>query len=298
MELEKIKQEVVDYFQSESWLTLIKLLKRDHHETIYHAHIFVDTSLHPYTFRKILFKYFDLIDMPVDRPIDFQMASVGNIMAHNIHPAGTFHFDLAFQYNSEVVLSPMPKGSSFRGDNIQYWGEKETWDFINQYTFRPESKTDEDAVFDYFWSSDYRVSSLWSEYKNFVLDRRMVHFHANIETSLHPDIIEKVTLKIIEKEGWKIQLTVPCIFYPSADRAYAKICFLMTDPMFNFDIAWEFNPDVVIRPSTKFFIQNIRPDFDLRYEEKEDELMATGDFMPELTKDELKEVEAALKKSV
>src|SRR5512143_3195792 len=100
--------EIVNYFHSEQWQTLLEYLRGKHREEIYHAHIFVDTSLHPNTLRRVLVKYFELIEMPIDRPIDFQASNVGHDILHNIHPAGTFHFDLAFRFNGDVHLAPMP----------------------------------------------------------------------------------------------------------------------------------------------------------------------------------------------
>ena len=123
----------------------------------------------------------------------------------------------------------------------------------------------------------------------------MVHFHANVETSIHPDLIKEATMELIEKEGWTNQIVVHCIFYPNKDWKAGKVCFLMSDPMFNFDIAWDYNKDALIRPSRKYFITNIRPDFDLRYEEPEQKILSTGDFMPKLSFDELREIEKSIK---
>lgn len=291
--MDKITSEITSYFKSEQWLALIKLLQKKHHEEVYHAHIFVDTKLHPYTLREVIFSYFKCIDMPIDRPIDFQVSNVGNIMAHNIHPQGTFHFDLAFRYNPDVVLSAMPNEIAFRKSNLQFWGKKETYDFIDQFPFRKDVPINQ--IVDYFHSSEYKICSNWSEYKYFVLDRRMVHFHANVETSIHPDLIKQATIELIEKEGWTNQLIVHCIFYPNRDWKAGKVCFLMSDPMFNFDIAWDYNPEVLIQPSRKYFITKNRPDFDLRYEEPEQKMMSTGDYMPEISFDELREIEKSIK---
>ena len=141
--MDKITSEITSYFKSAQWLSLVKLLQKKHHEEVYHAHIFVDTKLHPYTLREVIFSYFKCIDMPIDRPIDFQVSNVGNIMAHNIHPKGTFHFDLAFRYNPDVALSAMPNEVAFRNSNLQFWVKKLTNESRDQFPLENISAIDQ-----------------------------------------------------------------------------------------------------------------------------------------------------------
>ena len=103
-------------------------------------------------------------------------------------------------------------------------------------------------------------------------------------------MIKEAALRALKREGWVLQKVVHCIFFPRKDWKAGKICLLMSEPMFNFDIAWVFNPDVVIKPSWRFFIQQIRPDFDLRYEEPLDKLLKKGNFKPHISTEELNEI--------
>jgi len=274
--------EIINYFHSEQWQRLLKYLRGNNTEEIYHAHIFIDTSLHPNTLRRLLIKYFEIIGMPIDRPIDFQASNVGHDMLHNIHPSRTFHFDLAWHFNANVILAPMPLEITFQNANLQVWGESETYSFFQQFPFRTD--VSEDKIDQYFHSPQ------WEEIRAFVKDKSLVHFHANVETSVHPDMIKKAALRALKREGWALQKVVHCIFFPRKDWKAGKICLLMSEPMFNFDIAWVFDPDVIIRPSQRFFIQQIRPDFDLRHEEPIDKLLKKGNFKPDLSIEELNEL--------
>lgn len=274
--------EITKYFHSDQWQRLLKYLRGDHTEEIYHAHIFIDTGLHPNTLRRLLIKYFEVIGMPIDRPIDFQASNVGHDMLHNIHPSGTFHFDLAFHFNPHLILAPMPLEITFQNANLQVWGKSETYAFFQQFPFKTE--VIEDKIDQYFYSPQ------WDEIRTFVKDKSLVHFHANVETSVHPDRIKEAALRALKREGWVLQKAAHCIFFPRKDWKAGKICLLMSEPMFNFDIAWVFNPDVVIIPSRRFFIQQIRPDFDLRHEEPIEKLLKKGNFTPDISNQELDEI--------
>jgi hypothetical protein len=176
----------------------------------------------------------------------------------------------------------MPPEITFQNSNLDFWGKSETYAFFDQFPFKKNVSPEE--VDQYFHTPQ------WDEIRHFVRDKSLVHFHANIETSVHPDLIKDAALKALKQEGWVLQKDVHCIFFPRKDWKAAKICLLMSDPMFNFDIAWAFNPDVVIRPSQKFFIQKIRPDFDLRYEEPLADTLKKGTFKPDISTEEMAQI--------
>ncbi len=276
-------EEIVGYFHTEQWQKLLRYLRGQGPEEFFHAHIYIDTSLHPNAFRRLLFKYFEVIGMPLDRPVDFQASNVGHDMLHNIHPSGgQFHFDLAWRLNEKLILAPMPAEVTFQGSNLDFWSKSETYAFFDQFPLKKDIAAEQ--VDQYFHTPQ------WEEIRHFVRDKSLVHFHANVETSVHPDLIRSAALRALKREGWVLQKDVHCIFYPRKDWKAAKICLLMSDPMFNFDIAWTFNPDVVIRPSQKFFIQRIRPDFDLRYEEPIAGTLKKGHFTPDLSAEEIDQI--------
>ncbi len=271
--------EIAEYFQTEQWQKLMRYLRGPNPEELYHSHIFVDISIHPYTLRRLLAKYFEMVGMPIDRPMDFQISNVGNDMLHNIHPTGTFHFDLAFRFNPNVQIAPMPTEVTWQKSNLQVWGESETYAFFKEFPLKTDVSPDQ--------LDSYFTSSQWEEIRHFVRDKSLSHFHANVETSVHPDIIKEAGIKALKREGWVLQKVVHCIFFPRKDWKAGKVCFLMTEPMFNFDIAWVYQPDVLIRPSKRFFIEQIRPDFDIRPQEPIEKLMKKGNFQPEISSEEL-----------
>lgn len=105
-------------------------------------------------------------------------------------------------------------------------------------------------------------------------------------------------LRAVEREGWTLQKVVHCIFYPRKDWKAAKICLLLSEPMVNFDFAWIFNPDVIIRPSQRFFVTQVRPDVDIRYVEPIDKLLKKGNYTADVTLEELNEIGRRISKFI
>lgn len=280
-----------DYFRSPQWSALEDRLENDKEKT-FHAHIFVNTTLHPTTFSNVLKAYYRTRKMEVDRPIDLQPSNVGHNMLHGIHPSGTFHFDLAWKYKAGVIIEPMEEDAIKEKNNLQIWDEKITYDFFKQFDFvtHPTAEQQKDIA-------AFFTSSVWDENRGYVLDKNIAHFHMNIETCLHPDIIRDAGLAAIKKEGWTVQKLLHCLFSPYKGWTTGKVVYLMDTPRVMFDIAWKFNPDVTIRSSQVPFM-GVTPGkngFDVRYNENMDFFTDAGEFIT-LTDAELKELEGLFAK--
>lgn len=285
---EEVLRSIKDYFAGEQWRTLQDRVENDR-ENSYHAHIFVDTSLHPLTFCDVLRTYYAAIGMPIDRAIDLQPSNVGFNMLHGIHPAGSFHYDVAWRYNPACVLAPMPHELVKEKNNLQIWGRKEIDDFFGQYRFvraTGQAKEDLDAFF---------RSPEWDQTVEYVLDTTIAHFHTNVEMSIHPDDLRDAALEAIGRQGWKLQKHIHCIFSPYKGWTTGKVVFLLEEPEVMFDIAWKFNPDVTIRPSTVHFMLQDSTVFDVRRKEKIEFYTSGGEFIV-LSDDELRELGGLLKR--
>lgn len=258
---EDVLQSIKRYFETEQWNTLQDRVDNDPINTL-HAHIFVDTMLHPDTFSDVLKVYYKVMGREIDRTIDMQPSNVGHNMLHGVHPTGSFHYDVAWRYNNGEAISPMPQAFVKEKNNLQIWDEQDIEQFFSQYQFiQPEGEAKVQL-------EQHFESKHWEETCEYVEHPNMAHFHANVEMSVHPDALRDEALKAIEKQGWKLQKVLHCIFSPTSDWITGKVVFMLHEPEVMWDIAWKFNKNVVIRPSTVPFMMQDRTEFDIRYKEK------------------------------
>lgn len=271
---EGLLKSIKNYFDGEQWTTLEDKVENDTEGT-YHAHVFVETTLHPVTFCNILKEYYKAKGMEIDRPIDLQPSNVGHNMLHGIHPAGTFHFDLAWRYEAGKIISPMPPEFIKEKENLQIWGKKEIDDFFSQFEF---ATSGEKVLKDL---NQFFESDQWKQTCEYVMDNTIAHFHVNVETNIHPDAIKAAALQAIKKQGWTVQKSLQCIFSPVKGWTTGKVVFLLDTPRVMFDIAWKFNDQVGIRPSTVPFM-GVNPEvneFDVRRIETMEFYTDKGEFI-------------------
>lgn len=247
-------QAIAAYFQSAQWERTIEALKQPD-EPVYHIHTYIQTQIHPLALEEIVKGYFAKRGQPVHRKIEIftsgQVADSGSI--HGIEPHGMPHFDLLWNYSETDLIAPAD-----RAENVETWGESFMVDFYKKYPFRTElSASDEAEVEAYF------QSKAWEKYCALNEHPDVVHIHANVETSLHPDIIRKYALVAMEKQGWEIEEAVPVAFQMRG-QMHGKIVFLGNKPEKIFDIAWAFNPVVSLIPSTRYWLTTEDPTYDAR----------------------------------
>lgn len=284
---EDVLVKIIDYFASEQWTSLQRLHEMSATDT-YHAHVFVDTSLHPLSFCDVLREYFKAKGMEIDRPIDLQASNTGYDMLHGIHPRGSFHFDIGWRYVPGSILKPMPPELTKGKGNLQTWGRKEVEEFFGKFAFIQPGPREREELRRYF------ESDAWDKTCEYVMDNTIVHFHANVEMSVHPDALMEEAVAAIGKQGWELQKTVHCIFSPRPGWTTGKVVFLLARPTVMFDIAWKFTQGVVIRPSTVCFMLDDDPRFDVRRQEPIERFVQNGDFVS-LTDDELSALRSMLK---
>jgi hypothetical protein len=289
-----IRTELLDqinsYFRGEQWTTMSDRLEKDKNDT-FHAHIFVNTCLHPLTLADILRAYFRVKGMEIDRPIDFQPSNVGHNMLHGVHPYGTWHFDLAWKYGDKEPIYPMEPEFIKEKNTLQFWDRKNTYEFFEGFPFKKTITEEEQKELDAFFRSP-----AWDECRGYVLRNDIAHFHMNVETSFHPDIIQEAGLKAILNEGWAVQKYFHCLFSPVKGWVTGKCVYLLDTPRVMFDIAWKYNGDVGVRSSQVPFmgVTEGKNDFDVR--PKEDMKFFVGDknFIT-LSEDEMKALEELFK---
>lgn len=250
-----VKKEITEYFQSEQWKEMMRVLnKKD--ENIYHVHIYVDTNLNPWCLEQLLHYYFEKIGHPIERKVEIftsgQIAGSGTI--HGVEPKGMTHFDMIFRYSEDLAIKPTEN----RTHNVEYWGEEYMNAFHAQYDFKTELTPEEEKEVEAYFESQ-----AWKDYCRLNESDEVVHIHANVETSVHPMVIRKYALKAMEKQGWKIEYSVPVAFNMRG-QMHGKVVFGGLVPEKMFDIAWSYNPVVTLIPSTKYWLTTENPTYDAR----------------------------------
>ena len=253
---EEIMQGISDYFQSEQWKTAFEMIKDP---AIDHIHVFVDSCLNPYTIDEVFVHYLTkqghhFSRKPYHGAIqDIKLSS--NIEADDLPP-----FEIFSYYNSDLVLSPKPGR-----EEIEYWTAKDVEAFWSQFAYTDVKPEEEQEVRDYFTSSEH-----WRKAMEMVVDPDMEHLHINIETRVHPKVLAGYMREAFENQSWILNKIEHMIFSPSRlpkdqKQYYGKIMVMLKKPdITRFDVAYIFNPDVLIRPSTKFisYLEGV-PEFDI-----------------------------------
>lgn len=277
-------RQIADYFDSEQWRELVRVLDQEDEE-IYHAHIYVDTQLNPLSMEELVKKYFEKLGRPVHRKIEIftsgQIAGRGTI--HGIEPEGYTHFDLLFGYSEDLPIKP----AADKSPNVEYWGEQYMRDFHALYPFATELTADQVVEVERYFESD-----AWADYVRLNESDDVVHIHANVETSIHPEIIQKYALEAMAKAGWEIEYSCPVAFEMRGQMA-GKLVFAGLKPEKMFDIAWQYNPTVTLIPSTRYWLTTESPTYDARTMREVPQLLKRHNFRL-LSTAEIEEISALM----
>ena len=247
-------ESVSNYFKTDQWKELLDILtKRD--EPVYHAHIYVETQIHPLSLEEILKGYFKKIGYEVERKIEIftsgQVLNSGSI--HGIEPKGMPHFDFIWSYSPDNILVPASKES-----NVEYWGKNFMDDFLRKFDLKTSLNNKERNEL-----RDYFSTQAWNDYCALNENPDVVHIHANVETSVHPELIKEEALIAMKERGWEIEEAV-AIAFQMRGQMHGKVVFIGKKPEKIFDIAWGYNPNVTMIPSTKYWLMPENPTYDAR----------------------------------
>ncbi len=233
-----VTEKVIEYFKSEYWGELIKVLARG--EDVYHMHVFADSILAPAPIARIIKAYFGIKGWPLQRKILVIPNGRGVADLYGIHPKDCGHFELFLQYSDQVVLEP--SADPFRGKkNVEWWDKQFMEEYYKQFPFRSFGSSEEKEVRGYFKSKEWEMSYL------IMTAGRNLHSHNLVKTSIHPEILLKYGVEAIERKGWKVDKATSIVFgMKNLDRG--KVTYLVNKPEMILELEWDFDPDSVIEP--------------------------------------------------
>ena len=245
-------QGVATYFRSHQWEHLMHLLNDLDQRS--HIHLFVNTSIHPNSLEALVKGNLAHRGWGVNRGNEILSPRPGWGTLHGIHPRGKPHFDLNWRFRPDVVLEPLEEADGEQGKNILYWDEAFMDVVYRTYEWHPVGVAEEREIEAYFRSKH------WDHGFDLIQDPAIEHIHVNVETCIHPRILEKFAVEAVERKGWRLHRTVPNVFL-SQGTYYGKLMFLFEEPEYSFDMSWLYNREVVLAPCQK----QIFPDGDPAY---------------------------------
>lgn len=241
--------EILRYFTSPQWRYFLKHVMDVDANSVYHAHLYVRTNVHPEDLEQIMFAYFELCGCPLSRSIDRCAHYPPAAGLHGIMPEGRPFFDFFFLYDPNVTLAEnleMPLHSTLleREHNLLIWTADSMKTFARQYLFEQVGLSEQGEIERYFSSKH------WKDCIRNILDSEVVHPHSYVELNFDPKILELMVLRELSKMGWTVERSVPCTFDVHGEWR-GKIAFVLGYPEKMFDIGWKFNPNNTITPSTE-----------------------------------------------
>ncbi len=173
--------------------------------------------------------------------------------------------------------------------NLYGWGKKFMDEYYQQFNFKCVGPNEEMEIRKYFKSDHFK------KWLRLMADPVVFnHVHCNVEINFHPWILKMYATEALEEVGLKVDWVVPNVFMVPPGKYRGKLIFLGAYPEWQHDIAWDYNPDVIIRPASKPFVgARIAPDgdfsFDVNLRSDWEAILAAGQHV-RLTNEEIEEV--------
>ncbi|MDL2220285.1 hypothetical protein LJC55_01310 [Eubacteriales bacterium OttesenSCG-928-N14] len=274
---------VVSYFKSEHWNNFVNNHVDNPTDEIWHSHVYVDTSIHPDSLEPVMYDFFIKWGHPLVRHIDQLSATPGVGALHNVHPQGLAHFDMFFRYYEDAVLQPMRVELAEKGQNALSWGKAFMDDFYKKFDFKAVGPREEQQIREFFHSLH------WKDFMRHAKHPNVMHVHCNVKINFDPKILELIARDTLAAQGWTIDKVVPNVYNVRGEYT-GKLVFLGASPEIVYDLAWVYDPDVVIAPCYETLLRDdFYPGFDPCLNDEYAKVLAESPFI-RLTEEEIADI--------
>lgn len=263
--VEQIKEYLAD---SDHWRRLVAAIQ-DPDPRNAHVHSYVYTSVHPDSLEALLRGFFKRRGWPIVRRINRIRPRPGVLALHGIEPEGKVHWDFHWLYKGNVGLAPAHGVEN--GSNLLVWNRAYIDEFYKEFPFRHVDSDEKQELDDYF------VSDHWQSGLEMVARPNVPHMHINVETSVHPEIVGQHALDSLHERGWEVHYLCPNA-YMLHNQYVGKVVFMGKEPEKVYDIGWQFNPNVVIRPAETTWLFDERVGYDVMTSEQFDDEVAQNEY--------------------
>lgn len=258
------------YFGSNHWRDFCRALEGD----VWHAHLYIETSVHPDSLTAVIEKYFQTVGRPLLRTVDYLTPNATSSFGalHNIHPTGLPHFDIFFRHSDSDLIAPMPPSEAEGGKNALFWGRSYMDGFYSKFEFRAIGDAEERQIREYFKGKH------WKDTINRILDPDVIHLHCNLVINFDPKILEFMVKEELRAQGWTIDKVVPNVFLVNGTYT-GKLVFLGRSPERVYDFGWKYDKDALLEPSTEYWNRDDVPlGFDICYTSEFNNLIARNSY--------------------
>ncbi len=243
MDRKRIIQETIEYFRSPQWRDIVQVVQE---RDMNHMHVYVDTSLDLRdSLRPLVKGSFQRRGWEVYRDIDIMADKPGRAALYGINLEDKINFEIYCRLTADAVLAPMPPALGERGGNLRVWTERDIRRFHEQFRWRELSPAEETEVADFFTHGKH-----WQRALDYVVDPDVMHVHCNVEASVHPDVLRKCALQDLATRGWTVKHAIHSIFNGGGYDS-GKVIFLGLKPPRTYDIAYYYNPNVLLQVNTQ-----------------------------------------------
>jgi hypothetical protein len=234
---------IIEYFRSPQWQEVLSVVQdRDAN----HMHVLVDTYLDlGNSFRPLVDGFFRNLGWSTYRDIDVMADKPGRAALYAILLEDKVNFEIYCRFKSDTILAPMEAIHGERGGNLRVWTPDDIRRFQEQFQWRKLTPAEDRTVAEFFRSSTH-----WAKTIDYILDPDVMHVHCNVETCVHPDILREHAMRDLASRNFTIKHSIHSIFNGGGYDT-GKIIFLGLSPPRTYDIAYYFNPSVLIDVNTQ-----------------------------------------------
>lgn len=237
---------VVNYFESDDWKELVRQMSRG--KEVRHAHAYADSILHPEPLVKIVEEYFKAHGLPLQRKIYLLTPGPAHGMTdiYNIHPKPDWgHCELILRYSGDQILGPMAAGATRTGKTVEVWDDAFMQRHYAKYKFKTKLTSEEEKdLIGYFNSPEWELQFI------FMMGGSNRHTHSLVETSIHPELLNEYGVKVMKAKGFEVTKAVSVV-YNTRNFDVGKITYLLKQPEVMFELEWDYNPNITIRPGAE-----------------------------------------------
>jgi hypothetical protein len=238
-----VEEALVQHFSSQHWADFIKGLEAGPH--VRHAHAYCQSSMDPRAMALFLTAYFHRFDRPLQRRIKILPVTDDFLDVYNVHPKGHPHWEMFLNWTPGTLLKPQEAYGARGAHAIEFWDDAYMDAYYGQFRFRDIDAPERKDCDDYF-SSPAWVNNLLINIDDF---GGVIHSHALVECSLHPEQLVKIGAEYIERRGWRIAKHLSIVFNVYG-MDIGKLTYLLRKPEIVIELEWHYNPEVAIKAAT------------------------------------------------
>ena len=234
---------LTEYFSSSHWKDYLATLQSGLH--IRHAHAYYNSAFHPQSIAYLMHVYFQRAGRPLERKIKILPVTETFLNVYNIQPKGLCHWEFFMNYAPDILLRPHD-GYGARGANsTEFWDDAFMQDWYSRFELK-DIGTSERADADAYFRSSAFQNNLLINIDDF---GGVIHSHALVESSLHPEQLLPIGAEHIERKGWEIIRGVSVVFN-NFGLDIGKLTYLLKKPEIVIEVEWHYNPEVTIRAAS------------------------------------------------